>query len=62
MSATFLSIEVDPTRNMAVDIVEHQEDPGLAPGQVAIDVLAATINPADILTLEGRYGIQPKRS
>lgn len=62
MTATHRAIEVDPARDMAIGIVEHRDADKPAPGQVVIDVLAATINPADLLTLEGRYGVRPKRS
>lgn len=33
--------------------------PALAPGQVLIKVLAAPINPSDVLTLTGQYGMLP---
>ena len=35
------------------------DKPRLAPGEVLIEVLAAPINPSDILTLTGHYGILP---
>lgn len=35
------------------------ETPTLQPGQVLIEVLAAPINPSDVLTLTGEYGILP---
>jgi len=35
------------------------ELPALAPGQVTVEVLAAPINPSDVLTLTGEYGILP---
>lgn len=33
--------------------------PELAPGQVLVEVLAAPINPSDVLTLTGEYGMLP---
>jgi len=35
------------------------EPPQLHPGQVLVEVLAAPINPSDILTLTGDYGMLP---
>lgn len=61
MTVSHYAIEVRPEREMEISIVKHENSGVLAPGKVAIDVLAATINPADLLTLEGRYGVRPKR-
>lgn len=37
------------------------EDPGpLAPGEALVEVLATPINPSDIMTLTGMYGVLPK--
>lgn len=33
--------------------------PSLAPGQALVEVLAAPINPSDVLTLTGQYGLLP---
>lgn len=44
------------------DVVEPLELPlpPLAPGEIAIKLLLAPINPADIALIEGRYGERPK--
>ncbi|MCF7221226.1 zinc-dependent alcohol dehydrogenase family protein [Marilutibacter chinensis] len=39
--------------------VETFDPPALAPGQVRVEVLAAPINPSDLLTLTGEYGSLP---
>ena len=47
----------------AEDVIETIEVPNLREpenNEVLIDVLACPINPADILTIEGGYGIKPK--
>ncbi|MEI2454298.1 MULTISPECIES: zinc-dependent alcohol dehydrogenase family protein [Lysobacter] len=43
------------------DVIEAVpfEAPPLLPGQVLIEVLAAPINPSDLLTLTGEYGLLP---
>ena len=43
------------------DVVEivDLETPPVGPGEALIDIEAAAINPAHLLTLEGGYGIQP---
>lgn len=43
------------------DVIEAVpfELPPLAPGQVRLEMLAAPINPSDVLTLTGQYGILP---
>lgn len=41
-----------------IDAVEF-EKPTLAPGEVLVAVLAAPVNPSDVLTLTGEYGILP---
>jgi len=33
-----------------------------APGQLRLSMMAMTINPADLLMLEGRYGVRPRRA
>lgn len=40
-------------------LVERPDLPPPGPGEVAVDTLLATINPADLLTIEGRYGVRP---
>ena len=47
-----------PVPNESIQPVEF-EKPVLADGQVLIEVLAAPINPSDVLTLTGEYGILP---
>jgi mitochondrial enoyl-[acyl-carrier protein] reductase / trans-2-enoyl-CoA reductase len=42
----------------SIECVEF-EAPALAEGQVLIQVLAAPINPSDVLTLTGQYGMLP---
>ena len=44
----------------AIGAVERPDPPEPGPGEVALDMLLATINPADLLTLEGRYGVRPE--
>jgi len=43
------------------DVIEAVacEVPALGPGQALVEVLAAPINPSDLLTLTGQYGILP---
>lgn len=40
--------------------VERDDPPAPGPGEVRLRVLVATINPADLLLIEGRYGQLPK--
>lgn len=47
-----------PVPQDVIDAVEFQTPP-LAAGQVLIEVLAAPINPSDVLTLTGEYGLLP---
>jgi NADPH:quinone reductase-like Zn-dependent oxidoreductase len=47
-----------PVPQDVIDAVEFAT-PDLAPGQVLIKVLAAPINPSDVLTLTGHYGMLP---
>lgn len=42
-----------------VDCVEVEEPAAPAAGQVVIEVLAAPINPADLLLIEGKYATRP---
>lgn len=39
--------------------LREQPDPPLRPGQVRLEMLAAPINPSDLLMIAGRYGIRP---
>lgn len=43
-----------------VEVVERPEPRAPGAGEVMVDMLAMTINPADLLTLEGRYGVKPE--
>jgi NADPH:quinone reductase-like Zn-dependent oxidoreductase len=47
-----------PVPQDVIDAIEFAT-PDLAPGQVRIKVLAAPINPSDVLTLTGHYGMLP---
>lgn len=47
-----------PIPKEVIQAVEF-EKPVLEPGQVLVEVLAAPINPSDLLTLTGQYGILP---
>jgi NADPH:quinone reductase-like Zn-dependent oxidoreductase len=42
-----------------IDAVEF-ETPRLDAGQALVEVVAAPINPADVLTLTGEYGVLPR--
>ncbi|MGI9293055.1 MAG: zinc-dependent alcohol dehydrogenase family protein [Pseudomonadales bacterium] len=50
--------ERGPVPQDVIDAVEFQT-PELQPGEVLLAVLAAPINPSDVLTLTGEYGILP---
>jgi mitochondrial enoyl-[acyl-carrier protein] reductase / trans-2-enoyl-CoA reductase len=43
-----------------VECIEVDDPPPAGAGEVALDVLAFPINPADLLTLEGRYAVRPQ--
>ncbi|MGZ4287892.1 MAG: alcohol dehydrogenase catalytic domain-containing protein [Solirubrobacteraceae bacterium] len=47
-----------PVPQDVIEAIEF-EVPPLQAGQVLVEVLAAPINPADILTLTGEYGVLP---
>lgn len=47
-----------PVPQDVIDAVEF-ELPAPGPGQVRVEVLAAAINPSDVLTLTGEYGMLP---
>ncbi len=47
-----------PVPHEVIEVVEF-EKPELSPGQVLAEVLAAPINPSDVLTLTGQYGMLP---
>ena len=48
------------TPQEVVDCVETAEPGAPGPGEVLIDVLAAPINPADLLIVEGKYASRPE--
>jgi NADPH:quinone reductase-like Zn-dependent oxidoreductase len=50
--------ERGPVPQASIECVEFP-DPVLGEGQVLIQVLAAPINPSDVLTLTGEYGMLP---
>jgi len=43
----------------ALSVVTKLAPPAPGPGEVTVDMLVVTINPADLLMLEGRYGVRP---
>jgi NADPH:quinone reductase-like Zn-dependent oxidoreductase len=43
-----------------VECIEADDPPPPGAGEVALDVLAFPINPADLLTLQGRYAVRPQ--
>ena len=47
-----------PVTEDAIEAVEF-ETPRLEAGQTIVEVVAAPINPADVLTLTGEYGVLP---
>jgi len=52
---------VEATGNGLADlaVVTKPAPPAPGPGEVTVDMLIVTINPADLLMLEGRYGVRP---
>lgn len=52
---------VEATGNSLTDlaVVTKPAAPAPGPGAVTVDMLIVTINPADLLMLEGRYGVRP---
>lgn len=51
--------ERGPVPEAVISAVEFELAAEPAPGQVRVEVLAAPINPSDVLTLTGQYGILP---
>ena len=47
-----------PVPQDVIEVVAFERPP-LAPGQALLEVLAAPINPSDVLTLTGQYGLLP---
>ncbi|MEO1686445.1 MAG: zinc-dependent alcohol dehydrogenase family protein, partial [Pseudomonadota bacterium] len=43
----------------ALEAAEIADPPAPGPKELGLDILAATLNPADLLMLEGRYGTRP---
>lgn len=48
-----------PVPQDVIDVVEFDK-PTLAAGQALVEVLASPINPSDVLTLTGEYGVLPE--
>ncbi|MEZ5728411.1 MAG: alcohol dehydrogenase catalytic domain-containing protein [Burkholderiaceae bacterium] len=48
--------EIGPA-DQVVDCVSQAEPPAPAQGEVLLEMLAMSINPADLLMIEGRYGV-----
>ena len=44
----------------ALTLTERPAPPAPKPGEVAVEMLAMSINPADVLQLQGLYGVKPK--
>ena len=44
----------------AVGPADRPEPPAPAAGEVKLQMLAMSVNPADLLLLEGRYGVKPE--
>ena len=53
-------IDTDPSRPLGERLrVRAVERPPLGAGQVRVGMLAMAVNPADLLQLDGRYGLRP---
>ena len=48
-----------PVPQDVIDVVDFELTPEVPAGHVRVEVLAAPINPSDVLTLTGQYGILP---
>ncbi|MEM1313900.1 MAG: zinc-dependent alcohol dehydrogenase family protein [Pseudomonadota bacterium] len=53
------AVQAQGTGLDALEVAEIADPPAPGPRELGLDVLAATINPADLLLLEGRYGTRP---
>lgn len=41
-------------------VADRPDPPAPGPGQASVEMLAMSINPADLLLMEGRYGVRPE--
>ena len=55
-----LAVEATGEGIAAITVSELPDPPAPGPREVALEMLAMCINPADLLTLEGRYGVKPE--
>ncbi|MFU8864753.1 MAG: zinc-dependent alcohol dehydrogenase family protein [Rhodobacterales bacterium] len=53
------AVEATGNGRSDLQVVTKQAPAAPGPGEVTVDMLVLTINPADILMLEGRYGVRP---
>jgi len=51
--------ERGPVPQDVIDVVDFQLPDTVPPGHARVEVLAAPVNPSDVLTLTGQYGILP---
>ncbi|MEO6077051.1 MAG: alcohol dehydrogenase, partial [Dokdonella sp.] len=51
--------ERGPVPQDVIDVVDFELPTEVPAGHVRVEVLAAPINPSDVLTLTGQYGILP---
>lgn len=56
---TIYAVEATGNARSDLQVVEKTAPAAPGPGEVTVDMLVLTINPADILMLEGRYGVRP---
>lgn len=56
---TIYAVEATGNGRSDLQVVEKTAPAAPGPGEVTVDMLVLTINPADILMLEGRYGVRP---
>jgi mitochondrial enoyl-[acyl-carrier protein] reductase / trans-2-enoyl-CoA reductase len=56
---TIHAVEATGNGLSGLAVVTKSAPPAPGPGQVTVDMLLVTINPADLLMLEGRYGVRP---
>lgn len=56
---TIYAVEATGNGQSDLRVVTKQAPAAPGPGEVTVDMLVLTINPADILMLEGRYGVRP---
>lgn len=56
---TIHAVEATGNGRSDLQVVTKPAPAAPGPGEVTVDMLVLTINPADILMLEGRYGVRP---